>query len=308
MTKGSDALAISVQTRLNNLARARGGLYQETVQHFATERFLYRLSTSAYQEQFVLKGGVVFAAWGIPLRRVTRDIDLHGVSPYTIDDVVTILQAICRQSVPPDGLRFDAASVRGEEIQGRAEHAGVRVRFMGYLGGVRIHMQIDVGFSDTVAPPAIKMNYPSLLGMAEPHLSVYAYETVIAEKLQAMVFLGSMNSRMKDFYDIWLLSTQAAIDGNLLYGAIKTTFKSRSTHIPEEMPLALMREFAQSKQKEWAIFIKRTHIDTSNTPDFVDVIAQLNHFFMPVLEAVRMEADFTALWTSQNGWYQRLEE
>ena len=308
MTKDSDALAISIQARLNNLARARGGLYQETVQYYATERFLYRLTKSEYRDQFVLKGGVVFTAWGIPLRRTTRDIDLHGVLPYTTENIVTILKDICQETVPPDGLRFDAASVHGEPIQGRAEHEGVRARFMGYLGNSRLHMQIDIGFSDSVTPPAIKMNYPSLLGMAEPHLHVYAYETVIAEKLQAMVFLGRINSRMKDFYDVWLLSIEATIDGSMLHEAIKTTFKSRSTKIPNETPLALTDEFAQDKQKEWAIFIKRANIETSNATDFMDVIEQLNHFFMPVLDAISAKVGFTAIWTSQNHWHKRLKE
>lgn len=308
MTNDSGRLAKSVQARLNNLARARGGLYQETVQYYATERFLYRLSKSDYRDQFILKGGVVFTAWGIPLRRTTKDIDLHGVLPYTIENIVTILKNICQQAVPPDGLRFDADSIYGESIQGRAEHEGVRLRFMGYLGNGRLHMQIDVGFSDIVTPPAIQMSYPSLLGMAEPHLHVYAYETVIAEKLQAMVFLGRINSRMKDFYDIWLLSVEATIDGSALYESIKVTFKSRSTKIPNETPFALTHQFALDKQKEWAIFVKRSNIKTSKATNFADVIKQLNHFFMPVLGAINAKTEFSAIWTSQNHWLKRLEE
>jgi hypothetical protein len=158
MTKMPKDLIASIQARLNNLARDQERPHQELLQYFAIERFLYRLSESEYRNSFVLKGGVVFFAWGISLRRPTRDIDLYGHTPYDVAYVEEIVKSICRQPVTPDGMEFDKNSVRGESIQGRAELEGTRIRFTGYLGNARIPMRIDVGFSDNVVPPAIELS------------------------------------------------------------------------------------------------------------------------------------------------------
>jgi len=174
------------------------------------------LAQSKYRDTFVLKVGVVFFTWSFPLRRTTRDIDLHGQRPDSIEHIEAIVREICEQTVHPDGMLFDMNSVTGADIQDRAVNQGIRVRFFGYLGTARMPMQIDIGFSDILVPPAITVDYPTILDMPEPHLQAYSWETLIAEKFQAMVFLGSINSRMKDFYDVWLLTNEAVIDGSIL--------------------------------------------------------------------------------------------
>ena len=303
MTNKPKDMAASVQARLNNLARDQGRTYQELLQYYAIERFLYRLSQSPYRNRFALKGGVVFFAWGIPLRRPTRDIDLHGRLPDDVAQIEEIIKSVCLQNVISDGMVFDENSIQSEVIQGGIEQAGARIRFIGYLGSTRISMRIDIGFADIVVPPAIELNYPSLLDMPEPNLSAYTYETVIAEKFQAMVFLGTINSRMKDFHDIWLLSTTTNIDGSSLYDAIVTTFKSRGTKIPHETPIALTPTFALSKQRDWQAFINRTNINDTVPSDFGEVIKQLHDFLMLVLDASQEETGFPVQWSpDKNSW------
>jgi hypothetical protein len=143
-------LAASVRARLNNRAREQGRPFQELLQYFAIERFLYRLAQSRYRQSFVLKGGVVFFSWGISLRRPTRDIDLHGYAPAPVEILEDIIREVCGQPVEADGMHYAASSVHGEVIQDQAEYEGVRIRFTGYLGTARVHMQIDVGFSDVI--------------------------------------------------------------------------------------------------------------------------------------------------------------
>jgi predicted nucleotidyltransferase component of viral defense system len=176
------------------------------LQYYVIERFLYRLSQSRYRHKFLLKGALIFLAWGMTQYRPTRDIDLLGYTSNDIGKLVGIIQEICSLPVPEDGLIFEPQSVQGERITEDADYEGVRVRFQAHVGSSRLHLQIDVGFADVVSPEPQSLNYPTLLSMPAPELRGYPPESVVAEKLQAMVFLGTINSRMKDFYDLWMLA------------------------------------------------------------------------------------------------------
>jgi len=187
----------------------------------------------------VLKGALIFAAWGAPLGRSTRDVDLLAYTGNKIAEVVAVFQAICVQSVAADGMTFDPATVAGETITEHAEYQGVRVRFQGHLGDARVRMQIDLGFGDVITPPANWVEYPSLLGQPRPVLRGYPPETVVAEKTLALVRLGTFNSRMKDFYDLWLLARQFDFDGGALSEAIVSTLAHRNTQISTKLPKAL---------------------------------------------------------------------
>jgi len=295
-------VAASVSARLSNYVREYDYTHQEVLQYYAIERFLYRLAQSKYRNAFVLKGGVAFFAWRLPLRRATRDIDLHGRRPDTIEHLETIVREICEQTVQPDGMLFDANTVTGANIQERAEYQGIRVRFMGNLGSARIPMQLDIGFSDFLVPPAILVEYPTILNMPAPNLRAYSWETLIAEKFQAMVFLGSINSRMKDFYDVWLLTYEATIDGTILQQAIETTFKNRATPLPASIPIQFSQSFAEEKQHQWRTFINREKIETDNIGSFTDVVQLLNKFLLPVLNATHNEVEFDKVWNPTEGW------
>ncbi len=196
----------SVRQRLLNIARDNSRPFSEVLQYFAMERFLYRLGKSGHGRNFILKDALMLVAWEAPLARSTKDIDLLGRMNNTIEDVVDAIKAACSLEVIPDGLLFDVKSVVGQRIAEEADYEGVRVRFRGNLGNARITMQVDVGFGDVIVPRPAEVDYPTLLDLPAPRLLGYSRESAIAEKFEAMVKLGTLNSRMEDFFDIWLLS------------------------------------------------------------------------------------------------------
>ena len=188
-------LAASVRQRLLNRAKKEGKPFNQLLQHFALERFLYRLGCSAYKQQFILKGGLMFALWQAPLRRPTRDIDLLGRLSNSVEHVVSVIQTICQEPVPDDGIIFDTKKISGKQITEGANYQGVQVGAVrelplpAYLGKARIPIRIDVGFGDPLVPAPIAMSFPTLLNFPSPELLAYSRESAIAEKFQAMVFL-----------------------------------------------------------------------------------------------------------------------
>lgn len=188
----------SIRQRLLNYAKAEGRPFNEVLQYFALERFLYRLGRSPHHHQFVLKGALMLTVWQSPFPRPTRDIDLLGHLDNTVEHVVSTIQAICQEPAPEDGLRFAAESVSGERIIETGHYEGVRVRFIAYLGTARVPMQIDIGFGDPLVPGSTLVRLPTILDLPPPELQGYSRESTIAEKLQAMIYLGEINSRMKD--------------------------------------------------------------------------------------------------------------
>jgi predicted nucleotidyltransferase component of viral defense system len=294
-------LPASIHQRLLNQARASGRRFDELLRYYAIERFLYRLSKSPYRDRFVLKGALIFAAWGAPLGRSTRDVDLLAYTGNAIEEVVTIFKAICVQSVEADGMAFDPATVAGESITEHAEYQGVRVRFQGHLGDAHVRMQIDLGFGDVITPPANWVEYPSLLGQPRAALRGYPPETVVAEKTQALVRLGTLNSRMKDFYDLWLLARQFNFDGSVLSEAIVRTMAHRNTPIPTELPEALAYEFGQSKQDQWQAFLRTAGVAKA-PQSLVVVLEALRGFLLPVLQTVSQGQAMRASWRAPGPW------
>jgi len=245
MTKN---LAASVHQRLLNEARASERPFNELLQHYAMERFIYRLSISKYSGNFVLKGALMFLAWKAPVWRPTRDIDLLGHMENEIDILTATTADICRQNVEDDGLRFDPNSIRGERIIETGEYEGVRINFKGTLGKARIPMRLDIGFGDLVHPSITTIEYPTILDFPVPIIRAYSRESVVAEKIEAMVKLGILNSRMKDFFDVWFFSQNYDFAGIDLSRAILKTFKNRDTEIPASMR-AILEPIASEQLK-----------------------------------------------------------
>ncbi len=261
-------VAASVHQRLLNRARSEGRPFDELLQYFVLERFLYRLGRSPYAERFVLKGALMFHAWHGPLARPTRDVDLLGHGASDVASVVRVVGEICGTPVPEDdGLRFHAESLAGESISEAAEYQGVRVHVLATLGNARIRFQVDVGFGDALVPGPVPVSLPGLLALPDPKVQGYTRESAIAEKFQAMVYLGEINSRMKDFYDVWWLATHFAFEGPLLSRAIRETFQRRGTALPVD-PVAITGAFAAlpGKQTQWSAFIRRHPRDLAMLP------------------------------------------
>ena len=251
-------LAASVHGRLMDRARKDGRPFQELLEYFAMERFLYRLSSSAHGDRFVLKGALMLRVWDAPEARPTRDIDLLGRMDNSPEHLAQVIAEVCDAEVEPDGLVFEASTVKATKIKEDAEYEGVRVRFEGMLARSKIPMQIDVGFGDVVVPVAKLIGYPTLLDFPAPRMKGYPRETVVAEKFEAMVKLGTLNSRMKDFFDLWLMARQFDFDGALLARAVTSTFKNRKTAI-DPAPVALTPAFTESPTTaaQWRAFVRR---------------------------------------------------
>jgi predicted nucleotidyltransferase component of viral defense system len=291
----------SVQQRLLNQARLSGRPYNELLQYFAIERFLYRLSQSEYAGCFVLKGALLFLASNISLYRPTKDIDFLGYTSNDIQNVEKIFQNLCQQSVEIDGLVFDPQSVQGERIKEDAAYEGVRIHLTSYLGKAKILIQIDIGYADAVFPAPINLDYPSILQMPAPHLRVYTWDSVVAEKLQAMVYLGNFNSRMKDFYDLWTLAKQFDFDGARLQESVRQTFNQRGTVISSDTPTGLTERFAIEKQMQWLAFLRRIRIDV-DVPPLLEIVHTLNDFLLPILQSIARDEIFSAYWKAGYQW------
>jgi hypothetical protein len=227
---------------------------------------LYRLSQSSIRERFILKGAMLFAIWSDEPFRSTGDLDLLGYGTNDPADLQSAFAGICRQQVPDDGLVFAADSIQVEAPREEEEYQGARVRLDAKLGAAIIPIQIDIGFGDAVNPEPPRIDYPCLFeGFPAARIRAYPPETVIAEKLEAMARFGDLTSRLKDHYDIWVLSRTFPFSKATLVTAITATFRQRGAALPVLVPFPLTPTFAArpDKQAQWDAFLRRT------TPVFV---------------------------------------
>ncbi|MFQ5691385.1 MAG: nucleotidyl transferase AbiEii/AbiGii toxin family protein [Gemmatimonadota bacterium] len=295
-------VAASVRQPLLKEARATGRPFNELLQYFAMERFLYRLPRSPHAERFVLKGALMLATWEVSLTRPTKDIDLLGHVANDTERLVAIVKEVCLQGVEPDGLDFEPSSVVGERIAEEAEYEGVRVRFQGNLGTARVSMQIDVGFGDAVVPGPVMTDYPTILELPAPRLRGYTRESVVAEKFHTMVRRGLLNSRMRDFFDVWVLSRQFDFDGEVLASAIRETFTRRDLEV-DPRSVALSDEFAAdaAKAAQWRGFLRKSRLEgaPSVLAEAVEAVAM---FLRPVADALYEGRAFTDRWEAPGPW------
>jgi hypothetical protein len=296
-------LAASVRHRLTELARKQGEEVHLVLTRYVIERFLYRLSRSERRDDFVLKGATLFQLWAAHPHRPTRDLDLLGKGDTSIEGLVAVFRAVCGLSVEDDGLVFDPPSVRGERIREDQEYEGVRILCAVRLGQAKINLQIDVGFGDAVTPRAVEVEFPAMLGFPAPRLRAYPRQTVVAEKFQAMVALGIGNSRMKDFFDLWVLAHDFPFEGPTVCRGLRATFQRRKTALPDEPPLALTAEFGAdpAKVKQWQAFITKGKIDLGGI-SLEDVCAFLQGFLLPPARALVRKEDFEMAWPAGGPW------
>lgn len=295
-------IAASVRQRLLDQARSKRVDFNLLLTRYGLERFLYRLGKSEYRERFVLKGAMLFPLWGVVSYRSTRDVYLLSYGESEIGALITVFRAICQTEVADDGITFDPASVQAEDIRDQMEYGGTRLKLNADLAGARIHLQVDIGFGDVITPSADSAEYPTLLDHPAPSLRVYPRETVVAEKFQAMVHLGIANSRMKDFHDLWVLSSQFDFDGMTLATALSRTFERRNTPLPVELPLALTPEFFADAQKirQWKAFLNRAGLTVE--VELADVATFIAGFVMPPAEQAHVRSEFKMKWPAGGPW------
>jgi hypothetical protein len=293
MTDKLKNVAASVRQRILNQARAERQDSQRLMVRYAIERLLYRLSQSPMRDRFILKGAMLFALWSAQPFRSTGDLDLLGYGSNDAAALHDIFARLCRQDVPDDGLMFDADSLHVETLREEEEYRGARVRIDAHLGTAVIAVQIDIGYGDAVYPEPQTIDYPRLLeDFPAARIRAYPPETVVAEKLEAMVRFGDLTSRLKDHYDMRVLSRTFAFSKATLSTAIANTFRQRGTDLPSSIPDALTAAFAarQDKQAQWDAFLRRT-APTILPPSFAEVLHGLRQFVEPILIASESKAD-----------------
>jgi hypothetical protein len=294
----------SVRQKLLNKSRQEKRPFQELLQYYAMERFLYRLSQSTHNHCFTLKGALLLWVMQGPDIRPTRDIDMLGQTSNHPEAVLAQVSDVLATGVMNDGLSFDSNTLKAEAITEDADYQGVRVTFTGFLGNAKIPMQLDIGFGDIIYPLPSWQAFPALLDFPTSRILCYSPESSIAEKFQAMVNLGELNSRMKDFYDIWLLSRQHAFKLSDLAGAIARTFANRHTELPETSPFSTV--FVESKQPQWKAF--RTRLGQPHVPEaFSEIVVAVLEFLAPVIEKTTAEP-VQKIWHPPGPWRRHIDD
>jgi len=271
-------LAASIRARLKQRADATKQDFNLTLTHYGLERLLYRLSVSPHAASYLLKGALLFSLWYDQPHRPTRDADLLGFGPADIDTAVAAFREICQIEVE-DGIAFDPASVNGSVIRKEAGYGGVRIDLRAKLDGARIALQVDIGFGDAVTPAPETVSYPVLLeDLPAPQLRSYPKYTVVAEKFHAVCLLGMANTRMKDYFDLWVLLAEDDLEVAELRRAVEATFDRRKLAMPGTLPSGLSDAFVQdaAKQRQWAAFLKKNRLEAL---DLAQVVALLRGEF-----------------------------
>jgi len=272
----------SIRARLLNLSRERGQPLDILLTRYVLERLLHRLSLSPHKDRFILKGAMLVTAWFDDPHRPTRDVDLLGFGDPAPDAMLAIFREIGAVALD-DGVVFDHEALEIDQIREDLAYGGLRLKTYARLGGAKIRVVVDIGFGDAIEPQPIEAEIPTLLDLPPIRMRAYAPETVIAEKFQAMVVLGRANSRMKDFYDIWMLSHSYDQSGDNLARAITATFARRNTELPTGLPDALSDAFATdpAKVRQWQSFVQTVAIDPGS---LATVLADLRAFLLPNIE------------------------
>lgn len=303
MKKNIKNIEASIKDQLQNKAKETNRPFAEVLQYYGMERFLYRLCQSKYAGKFILKGALMFTVWHVPERRTTLDIDFLTQYDNQIANIEKIIKDVCRTAVIPDGLVFNPENVKGRRIKEGADYEGVRVKFLGLLKRSRIPMQIDIGFGDSIYPKAKEIEYPVILDLPKPKLKGYPIGSVISEKFEAMVKLGLLNSRMKDFYDIWLMMRQFKFDGAELGEALKRTFEHRNTPLPKKIPLFAEEIYDEKSDRQilWKAFLTKSEIQ--HAPEKLSIVAEnIEGFLIQPIERISKKEKFNKVWDEPGKW------
>lgn len=294
-------ISASVRARLLNRARETKQDFNLVLTRYAIERLLYRISISPHADQFLLKGALLFDLWFDIPHRPTRDADFLGFGSAELPHIEAVFKNICTIETQ-DGVIFHPDTVHAAEIRKEANYSGVRVTLLGAIDGARCHIQVDVGFGDAVTPGPENVEYPVMLSeFAAPKLRVYPRYTVVSEKFEALATLGIANSRMKDYFDLWILMRHTDFDGDTLRQAVQATFDRRKTVLTGELPFGVTDAFAQDAQKQmqWQAFLRKNRLEALTLND---VTAALSDFIAPVVEAASANTAFPAWWPAGGPW------
>jgi predicted nucleotidyltransferase component of viral defense system len=303
VTQAPKNVVASVLARLRNVAQEGGISFNDILQSYVIERFLARLSRSPHADTVLLKGALMLRVWGVPRARPTMDIDLPRRGIADQEALVRLVEECAAIGDPSDGVIFEPTTISVEPIRDATEYVGTRIRLQARLNNVRQTVQIDFGVGDAVYPEPQVIDYPVILTSPPVRLNAYPVESAIAEKFEAMVHLDMQNSRMKDFYDIWILSRTLAFSGPALRQAIRSTFGRRQTSVPVVPPAALTEKFYSEPVhvRQWAAFVRRIG-EPALANDFSQVVADLAEFLMPAAKAAATSAEYPVRWAPLGPW------
>jgi predicted nucleotidyltransferase component of viral defense system len=289
MRKPLQNIGASVRARLLNLAKQRNQPFELLLVRYTLERLLYRLSTSKHRESFVLKGAMLMRHWLDDPHRPTRDLDLLGFGKGDPELTLKIFREIFAIKAD-DAVAFNIDELVVDQVREDSGYSGLRLKTYATVDGARVRVVIDIGYGDATEPGLSDIELPVLLDQPAPNLKAYPPETVIAEKFQAMVALGLANTRLKDFYDIWILARTYDFKDDRLAQAIAATFERRKTEIPTVRPDGLTSAFAgdPTKQQQWTAFVGEVAVNPGTLTDVVDALAA---FLLPHAEkAINLKA------------------
>jgi predicted nucleotidyltransferase component of viral defense system len=306
VTQPPKNVVASVLARLRNVAQEASLSFNDILQSYVIERFLARLARSPHADTVLLKGALMLRVWGVPRARPTMDIDLlrRGIGDQAA--LVRLVEQCAAIDDPSDGVIFEPTTISVESIRDATEYVGTRIRLQARLDKVRQTVQIDFGIGDAVHPEPQIIDYPVILTSPPVRLNAYPVEAAIAEKFQAMVHLDMQNSRMKDFYDIWILSRTLAFSGPALSQAIRSTFNRRQTSVPVIPPAALTAKFHSEPVhvRQWTAFVRRIG-EPALANEFSRVVADLNEFLMPAAKAAATSVEYPVHWKPLGPWQPR---
>jgi len=298
--EGKNVVA-SVLARLRNNSKSSGAPFQQVLQQYAIERFLYRISKSKHAKSVILKGALLLKTIGIPIARPTLDIDMLRKGKADKESLIALVTDCANLEVDADGLIFLADSIAAEQITKDSEYQGTRILMDARMDNVRLRIQIDFGVGDVIVPGPRIIEYPAFLDGEKIELLAYPVETSIAEKLQAMVALGNANSRMKDFYDVWVCSTHLDFNTDTLLKVIDATFRNRETTVPSDEFDVLIPDFAEHHLVQWNAFVKKIG-EGELANRFAEVIEHIKTFVVPMLRSVASGERIAQHWKAGKGW------
>ena len=297
--------AASIAAKLMNIARAEKIDFDFLLLRYFQERFLYRLAISEFSDRFILKGGLLLICLKMPMSRPTKDIDFLAKEikndPVELEHIFRSITAISCN----DGVKFISSSLISEQIKENADYEGIRIKIDSTLGQARKKLQMDIGFGDVIIPRAMQMEFPTLLEEKPPRIKVYSIESVISEKFEAMIKLAMVNSRIKDFYDIYTLSVSYNFQSDKLKKAIESTFQRRNTFIPDNL-LVFRSEFHKNeeKQRQWSAFLRKSRLHDVNQ-GFDEIMERITSFLKPIVDSIKDKNKEIKTWDAVSGCWKK---
>ncbi|MFN0156496.1 MAG: nucleotidyl transferase AbiEii/AbiGii toxin family protein [Bacteroidota bacterium] len=302
MKKKPTNISASVLAKLKDIADKDNFDFNFLLVRYIQERFLSRLAVSGHVNKFVLKGGFLLLAYNIEKARPTKDIDFLGINvSRDRKELERLVREIALVDLS-DGVRFLPESIRSAIIKENADYEGIRIKLAARFGSAKNAIQIDCGFGDIVSPHPLQMDYPTLLHNEGIKVLAYSKETIVAEKLEAIVKLTTFNTRMKDFFDIVFLSNEFDFDGEALQLAIRNTFARRQTSLKSAEEL-LDSDFGNRThfQRHWDAFKRRTRLTTRGV--FSEIFKVIQVFIAPIIEAEMEGKSLSLNWDrTTNKW------